>query len=261
MRVRSQYLLFGLVTLAFLISYFFPGVSNNDTIQTSISFIGILFGIIIGFFITDLYTRFHAIRSNAAIDSSCLTTYFSFCNIILSENANHKKWFETQRELIYNYVKKFIPLPWEKYEKTEKEFSEIVNSLQDLKYKTDKENETYSNMLSVISQHSDAREKLVMYGKDTLSKGEWMVILSLGGLLLASLFYVKDASLASTIFTGSISSSILLLLFVVRDLNNLNFGESSVSIGPYERVLEAIGKPKFYADKFKDRRFKIINKK
>jgi len=88
-----------------------------------------------------------------------------------------------------------------------------------------------------------------MFGKDKLSWGEWLVSLLLGVLLLASLFYIKDGSLVSIIFTGAITSAILILFLVLRDLNNLNFGEQAVSIEPYERVLDAIGKPRYYKKK------------
>lgn len=53
-----------------------------------------------------------------------------------------------------------MPLPWERYEETEQEFSAIVDSLKEIKYnvRNVKENETYSNILAVVSAHSDARE-------------------------------------------------------------------------------------------------------
>jgi hypothetical protein len=247
-KIKTKHILFFLIIVSFLAAYFFPGVGDNETIQTSLTFVGLLFGIIVGFFITDLYTRYQGIRSNAAIDSSCLTTYYSFCKI-LGENKKNKRWLEKQRVLINNYIRKFMPLPWERYEATEKEFSEIVGSLKEIRYDEDRENETYSNILAVVSQHSDAREKLIMYGKDRLAWAEWLVVLLLGGLLLFSLFYAKDESSTSIIFTGTLSSAILILLFFVRDLNNLNFGENAVSISPYERVLDAIGKPRYYKSK------------
>lgn len=93
------------------------------------------------------------------------------------------------------------------------------------------------------------QERLVMYDKDKLSWAEWLVILILATLLLGSLFYIKDTSRVSIIFTGALTSAILILLFFVRDLNNLNFGESAVSISPYERVLDSIGKPRYYKGK------------
>jgi len=250
MKLNVKHVLILLIIISFLAAYFFPGVGKNETIQTLITFVGILFGIIVGFFITDLYARYQGIRNNAALDSSSLTTFYSFAKI-LGKNRKNKKWLEKQRTLINNYVRKFMPLPWDRYSETEPEFSAIVESLGEIKYDTDKENETYSNILAVVSAHSDSREKLVMFGKDKLSWGEWLVILFLGALLLVSLFYTKDATMTSTIFTGALASAILILLFVVKDLNNLNFGESAISVEPYERVLDAIGKPRFYRKKGK----------
>lgn len=248
MKLNAKHVLILLIIVAFLAAYFFPGVKENETIKTSITFIGILFGLIVGFFITDLYTRYQGIRNNAAIDSSSLTTFYAFAKI-LGKNKKNKKWLEKQRTLINNYVKKFMPLPWDRYSETEPEFSAIVDSLNEIEYDTDKENATYSNILAVVSAHSDSREKLVMFGRDKLSWGEWLVIFFLGGLLLVSLFYTKDETMTSIIFTGALSSAILILLFVVKDLNNLNFGESSISIEPYERVLDAIGKPRYFKKK------------
>jgi len=246
MEIKIKHLLLINIFIAFLASYFFPGVGANETISTFITFIGILFGLIVGFFIADLYARYQAIRNNAAIDSSCLSTFYFFATIL---GQNNKEWLQGVRVRIYAYIKAFMPIPWEKYSETEDKFEAIGKSLIELKYSTDKDNETYSNILGVYSQHSDAREKLVMYGKDKLTLGEWLVITFLGGLLLSSLFYIKDTSLVSTLFTGAISSAILSLFIVIRDLNNLNFGESSVSVEPYERVLDSIGVPRDYESK------------
>ena len=101
----------------------------------------------------------------------------------------------------------------------------------------------------MASQISEAREKLVVTGNDKLKKGEWTVVLLLGGLLLISLFYVKTLEPVSIIFTAILASSIIILLLVMRDLNNLKFGEAVVSIEPYERVLDTIGKPRYYKKK------------
>ncbi|MCH7567845.1 MAG: DUF4239 domain-containing protein [Nanoarchaeota archaeon] len=248
MRIRAKHVLIFLIAISFLAAYFFPIVEGDVIDGESIAFVGILFGIIVGFFIADLYSRYQGIRDNAALDASSLSTYYSFAKI-LGQNKKNKRWLEKQKELINKYIHRFMPLPWPRYSETEPEFSAIVNSLGEIRYDTDKENETYSNMLAVVSGHSDAREKLVMYGKDKLTWGEWLVVLFLALLLVGSLFYVKVDSLVSVIFTGALISAILILLFVLKDLNNLNFGESSVSVEPYERVLDAIGKPRYYRKK------------
>ena len=248
LKIKTKHLLFIVIVVSFVAAYFFPGIGDNPMVQTSITFIGILFGIIVGFFIADLYTRYQGIRDNAGTDSSCLSTFYFFAQI-LGENKKNKKWLKKVEKRINDYIRKFMPLPWERYSETQKEYDALGDSLKELKYDTDKENETYSNLLNVYNQHSEARENLVMFGKDKLSWGEWLVSLLLGGLLLASLFYIKDGSLVSIIFTGAITSAILILFLVLRDLNNLNFGEQAVSIEPYERVLDTIGKPRYYKKK------------
>ena len=247
-KLKIKHLLFFAILISFLASYFFPGVGDDPRIQNSITFIGILFGIIVGFFIADLYSRYQGIRDNAGTDSSCLSTFYFFAKILAEETKN-KKWLEDVKKRIENYIKKFMPLSWEKYSETETEFSDLGKSLQELKYSGEKANETYSNILNVYNQDSEARENLVMFGKDKLSWGEWLITFFLGGLLLASLFYVKDSSLVSILFTGAITSAIVILFIVLRDLNNLNFGENAVSVEPYERVLDAIGKPRYYKTK------------
>lgn len=249
-KLKIKHLLFFVIFISFLASYFFPGIGDDPRVQNSITFLGILFGIIVGFFIADLYSRYQAIRDNAGTDSSCLTTFYSFAKILAKETKN-KKWLSTVEKRIEKYIHKFMPLPWEEYSKTEKEFADLGKSLEEIKYKGDKANETYSNLLNVYNQHSEARENLVMFGKDKLSWGEWLVTIFLGGLLLISLFYIKDNSLISILFTGALTSAVLILFLVLRDLNNLNFGENAVSIEPYERVLDAIGKPRYYKPKGK----------
>ncbi len=255
MKIKIKQLIFIVLIISFLAAYFIPPIGDDTgpVNGNTIAFIGILFGIIVGFFMADLYARYQGIRDNAGTDSSCLSTFYFFATILAKETKN-KKWLERVEDRINKYIRKFMPLPWEEYAKTEKEFADLGKSLEELKYEGNKANETYSNLLNVYNQHSEARENLVMFGKDKLSWGEWLVTILLGGILLASLFYIKGPEMVSIVFTGAITAAILILFIVLRDLNNLNFGENAVSIGPYERVLVAIGKPKY----FKSKRRKFI---
>lgn len=245
MKIKAKHLLFFAIFIAFLASYLFPGINADPKIQNSITFIGILFGIIIGFFIADLYSRYQGIRNNAGTDSSCLSTFYFFATVLAKETKN-EKWLKKVEDRIEKYVHTFMPLPWDQYAETESEFAALGESIEELQYSGDKANETFSNLLAVYNQHSTARENLVMFGKDKLSWGEWLITFLLGGLLLASLFYIKDSSAISTVFTGAIASAVLILFLVLRDLDNLNFGENAVSIEPYERVLDAIGRPRYF---------------
>lgn len=246
-KIRIKYLILIIIVLAFTASFLVPGSSGDSVVQDAITFIGILFGIIVGFFIADLYTRYSTIRSNAATDSSSLSTFYIFAVIIAKETGD-TQWLGRVEDRIEKYIHHFMPLGWDEYHKTEKDFELIGESLKELEYgDSNKANEAFSNILNVYNGHSTARENLVMFGRDKLSWGEWLISLFLGVLLLVCLFYVKDdGSLISILFTGAISSAVLLLFVVLRDLDNLNFGENEVSVEPYERVLDAIGRPRYH---------------
>tara|TARA_Y100000310_G_scaffold163917_1_gene163800 strand:- start:72 stop:833 length:762 start_codon:yes stop_codon:yes gene_type:complete len=248
MKIKIKHLIIFAVAISFLASYFFPGIGNDPRVQNSITFIGILFGIIVGFFIADLYSRYQGIRDNSGTEASALRGFYLYSKVLAKEN-NKKKWLKDVEKRIEKYIHKFMPLQWENYSETEKEFIELGKSIEEIQYEGSKSAETFASLLDSRSKHSDARENLVMFGKDKLSLGEWLITSFLGSLLLISLFYVKDTSLVSILFTGAITSAILLLFIVLRDLNNLNFGENAVSIEPYERVLDIIGKPRYYKTK------------
>lgn len=244
---KIKYVILFIILASFAGSFIIPGNGGDAIVQDAITFIGILFGIIVGFFIADLYTRYSTIRSNAAADSSSLSTFYLFAVIIAKETGD-TQWLTRVEDRIEQYVHHFMPLGWEDYHKTEKDFTLIGESLKELQYRdSDKANEAFSNILNVYNGHSTARENLVMFGRDKLSWGEWLISLFLGVLLLVCLFYTKnDESLISVLFTGAISSAVLLLFVVLRDLDNLNFGENEISIEPYERVLDAIDRPRYH---------------
>lgn len=250
MKLQIKHLIVFVIIISFVASYLFPGVGDDAMVKSSITFIGILFGLIVGFFVADLYARYQGIRSNAAQDASSLGTFYFF-STVMAEETKDKAWLNRVKKRIHNYVYKFMPLPWERYSDTEKEFADLGKSLKELNYSGVKANETYSNLLHLYNGHSTAREKLVMFGNDRLSWGEWLITIFLGGLLLASLFYIKTTSWTSIIFTGAITSAVLILFIVLRDLNNLNFGESAVSVEPYERVLDGIGEKRYFKPKSK----------
>ncbi len=232
--------------LCFVIAYLLPGRGGNETINTTLGIIGLLFAILIGFFINDLYSRFQRIRENVAIEVSGLQTYYLFVKI-LSSFPQHKKWGETQKELIDKYVTEFFKVEWTDYGKIDPHFNNIILSSREIsELKTNKETETYTNFLPLLNEITTGREKLFMYGKDRLSKAEWTVIGFLAAILIFSIFYINTATLPSIFLTGSLATSIITLLLILRDLDNLSFGEETVSFEPYETIFDVIGKPRFY---------------
>ena len=232
-------------TLVFLL----PIRANNQVsqeIQTILGVVGLLFGILVGFFITELWTRFQKVRDNVAVEVSGLQTYFLYVqgfNIF----PRHREWVKKERALIDNYVREFFKVEWTDYGKIDPYFNKIMSSLADIKeLKTNKEIETFTNLLPILNEVTTAREKLFMYGKDKLDTVEWVVLILLASILIVSLLLVRLPILSSLLLSGTLIFIIVALLLLLRDLNNLTFGEEAISFEPYETIFDVLGVPRFY---------------
>ncbi len=249
-RIKTKYLIIIVITISFLFVFFVPVEEKiNEGVNNILGIVGLLFAILVGFFITDLWSRFQRIRENVAVEVSGLQTYYLFVQV-LGKFPRHKKWAKEQQELIDKYTKEFFYVEWSNYERIDPYFNEIIKSLKEIKeLKTNKEVETYTNFLPLLNEVTTAREKLFMYGKDRLNKMEWMVILFLAAILIFSIFLVRTIDLSSLLLSGTLISTVIILLLILRDLNDLSFGEEMVSFEPYETIFDVIGKPRFYLEK------------
>jgi len=246
-RVKTKYLIVIVIAASFLSVFLLPTKAEiSEGINTILGIVGLLFAILVGFFITDLWSRFQKMRENVAVEVSGLQTYYLFVQI-LGKFLRHKKWAEGQQELIDKYIREFFYVEWSDYGKIDSYFNEIIKSLKGIKeLKTNKEVETYTNFLPLLNEITTAREKLFMYGKDKLNKMEWIVVLFLSVILVFSIFTIRTSDLSSLFLSGTLISTVIILLLIIRDLNDLSFGEEMVSFEPYETIFDVIGKPRFY---------------
>jgi len=246
-RIKTKYLIVIVIAVSFLCVFFIPIEEKvSEGTNAILGIVGLLFAILVGFFITDLWSRYQRIRENVAVEVSGLQTYYLFVQV-LGKFPRHKKWAKKQQELIDKYIREFFYVEWSDYGKIDPYFNAIIESLGEMKeVKTNKEVETYTNFLPVLNEITTSREKLFIYGKDKLSKMEWMVVLFLSAILIFSIFLVRTSDLPSLFLSGTLISTVIILLLILRDLNNLSFGEETVSFEPYETIFDVIGKSRFY---------------
>jgi len=76
----KQWLLIVLIA-SYLSVFLLPLKMNTEAskgVQTILGVVGLIFGILVGFFITELWTRFQKIRDNVAVEVSGLQTYYLY---------------------------------------------------------------------------------------------------------------------------------------------------------------------------------------
>lgn len=244
--LRSRFKIPITIIIFFGLAVIIPGGGTSEIVGIILGVVGLLFAIIVGFFINDLWTRYQIVRENVAVEVSGLQTYYLFVKI-MNSFPGHKEWAMGQQELINAYVRKFFEVEWQDYGVIDPYFNRIFESLKDIgELKTNNENETYSNMLPLLNEITTSREKLFMYGKDRLSKLEWSVVYFLAAILIFSIFFINTHEPFSILLVGMLSSSVAILVFILHDLNSLSYGEESVSFEPYETIFDVIEKPRYY---------------
>ena len=248
-RIKLKQWLIITVIASYLVVFLLPIETSAEVrgeIQNILTIVGILFGILVGFFITELWTRFQRIRDNVAVEVSGLQTYYLYVQGF-NTFPRHREWVKKEQTLIDNYVKEFFKVEWTNYEKIDPYFNEIMKSLADIKeLKTNREIETFTNLLPILNEITTSREKLFMYGKDRLDAIEWIVLISLALILIVAIILTRIPLFSSLFLSGTLILTILTLLFLLRDLNNLSFGEQMISFEPYETIFDVLGLPRFY---------------
>ena len=73
-----------------------------------------------------------------------------------------------------------------------------------------------------------------------------MILITLSGIIIFSLFYIKTSSLHSPIVTILFSTTIILVLLTLRDLQKLRLNGNMLVFESGEQVLESIGKLRYY---------------
>lgn len=224
-----------------------PSPGEDPTIRTILSLVGTLFGLITGFALTHLWTRFREMRTYVARETSGLMNYFNLARI-LGESPKHRVWFAKQADLIDHYLVAWIPVEWHEYHKADYAWQAVSASVDELQGKIEKgmQGQIFSRLLQSTMSINEAREDLNILGKNRLSREMWGVITSLAAIFLFTLFYLKTMTPASILFTSFLATAVIILLLATRELDMLRFGEEAVSFEPYERVLDVIGKPRFY---------------
>ena len=100
-----------------------------------------------------------------------------------------------------------------------------------------------------------ARQQLTVLGARTLSIFQWTILFALATIFIFSLYGLRTGELFFDVVTVAISSSIVLVLLLVRDLDLYIWNEKTFGYDIFENVLKSIGQLPYYpAESIKQKR-------
>ena len=224
------------------IAIFYPLTKNETLASTSLGVSTFLFGVFIAFSISDRHDRINSIRENDSIERGSLESLYNLL-IVFGKNVPKKL-----TKKIDEYLMATLDYTIWDYNKTDKQFKNLVKVVTSLKVKNEGQAATYNSVGGIISGLTNARKKTISLIDERLSKLEWIVLFILGGVIVFSLLLIGTTTLQTVLVVLLITFTIMLLLVVLYRLDNLSWKEEVRIFEPYQQTFESIGLLRYYPE-------------
>jgi hypothetical protein len=235
------------------ITFTFKGTETNLTIRTLVSVATFIFGITIGFAITNSYGRLNAIRGSLRKQDALIIEIHQ-----ISKNFSQKIQEEIKQKLD-SILTNQIDYKIQDFNKSPKKTLAFYSYLLNLKTKNSKEENAKKELISKVSGMVSKQKEVSHHSMLGLGSYQWASLIVLATIIIFYIYYTKEENVISFVIISLLSTSLILLLLVLRELDTLNWEEEDWIWDPLSVLfLELNLKPYFPEQIFNSGR---INKK
>lgn len=235
----------GIAVIIFsLASFLVPQFEKREGVEVILSISTFLFAIIAGFFISRLNSRYDGMRNIVSQEDAYLLAFFKTSELFGESFKKHV------RELIDQYyiINYDHALSQYAYKETAPYYFQMWEALR--KIKNREPQSAYQVLVNQLTEVEKLRNSAATLAVERMSAGQWIILVALAIIILISLFAFQSSSFYSHLVTVLLSSSLVLILLIIRDLQNLMFTGKGLLEESGEEVLEYIGKPRYYNEYF-----------
>lgn len=220
------------------LSFLIPGIGTSEEISLLLTVSTFLFAILAGFLIARMNSRYDGIRESTGNEDTGSIHLFKLTKNYNEKIAEKVAGLIDKIYLVY-YDHWITP---EAYQKNEKIFYKIYDLFKGAKGRSE---DLYIEIMEELDDIKANRRKIQNLLEETVSNGQWVVMIALAFIIIFCLFYMNTA-LVYNLTTIILSTTLIMVLLLVRDLNNLMLGGKLLLQESGEEVFEQIGKPVYY---------------
>jgi len=239
MFMRSYAYISIIVILAFLLSLNTTKFFDFQETSLFLTVIGLIYGLISAFTINNAWERFSKIRDQIANETNSLIAAYLY-----SKHVSDKLTFNKLKTKIIEYCKEIPKIEWHNYwhsKKTHKKFRDIIEIISDMKLKNIKDIELFDEISEELRSASQARTSQLVLSRTRVSKMQWILNIFLSLILIIGLVFLQLPNYPLSIFIiSTMIISILMILYVIYQMDSLKIGEEEVSTEPYNEVVNII---------------------
>ena len=238
-RTRNVFMIAVLVFIALL--FVLPtGFISSDLGNTILTIGTFLFGIIAGFYIVVTTTDYNSIKSLLAKEAAGLISLYKAVETYDRQSAKELA------NLIDEYIRKSFDYEIiDSTRGTTQEFGRIRNFVTSLPLKNELSS-LHQVIVQTMAQIEEVIQQVTVLGSRTLSHFQWTVIILLGGVVVGSLYGLRTGELFFDIVTVLISSSIVLIFSMIRELDLYIWNEKTFSFEIYQNIFKTIDQLPYY---------------
>lgn len=202
-----------------LVSIFIKGPGSNGKIETLLSVASFLFGIFVAFSIANNHSRYSKLAELLKEHDGVILFLYHISDIF------GKKAKRDIQQLIDNYLIDQLDYFLRDFRCSSGSFLRIFQYVIHIKSKNRSQEISYDNMVDLLTEGISQRKRVETLIQEPMIRFEWISILSLLSIILFCIFYLNDGGIVSVIISTLLSTSTAILLFVLRDLNDLTWKE------------------------------------
>ena len=234
--VQGAFIAFILFSIA---AFVIPGAGPSSEVEIILTISTFLFAILAGFFISRLSSRYNSMRERLGAEDAYFVSLYKTAQIYGEAFAKKiadliDKYYIVSYDFIYS----------KSYKETDKYVLRMWNELK--KLKKHKSESTYESLVNDLTEIERGRKIGTALYEETIGPGQWTVLVFLSCIILFSIFYLKTGTIYSQIITLMLSTVLVLVLLIIRDLHNFMLGGQGLLEESGEEVLDSIGKPRYY---------------
>ncbi len=230
--------------IAITVSIFNPleAMPITDEISMVFSFVSFLFGILSGFFISALWSRFAKMRKLMSKEVAALEDLYEFVEL------GNKDVARELADKLDVYMRKALDFDIHEYQsKVNEEYSDLYKVIGELEHEG-VSSTVFNRCLNVLAQFTTCRKEMIARSKDKIGKFHWAAVIMLAFLTVFLWMMIQFEGIFGIVVGTVLVFSVLTVLIILYDLNNLTWGEERIDIEGFEKVYDVIGKPRYYPE-------------
>ena len=213
---------------------------SKDLGGTILTIVAFLFGIIAGFYIVVTTTDYNSVKNILASETAGWISLHQ--NVLI-----YNKQFANKLSLLIDkyLIQAFDPEIIDYAKLTNAEFENVKTFVTGLPYKENLSS-VHQNIRNNMDSIITARQQLTVLGTKALSSFQWTILSALAGLFIFSFYGLRTGELFFNVVTVVISSSVVLILLLIRDLDLYIWNEKTFGFDIFQNVFKSIGQLPYY---------------